>query len=148
MKGRLPPLPGRAVPTDAIRFAPPAQQVADPVLEPTVRQVEAQIRAIPHGETRTIKELRLDLAETHGAATACPVVTGQRLREIAGTVSEQLVAGFHMEHLVPVWRVLDESSPLLHRTGSALRPLALRRRAEAPASTGGRPAVLIQSNES
>ena len=134
MKGRLPPIPGGTLPTDAIRYAPAEAPADGRPLEPSTQQVEALIRAIPHGETRTIKDLRLDLADAHGSATVCPVVTGRRLREIARTVSEQIAVGFHVEHLVPVWRVLDETSPLLHHMGSAARPLALRRRAEAPAA--------------
>lgn len=139
MKSRLPPgaLPPASV--DAIRLAPPdgpGRHTGDGALAPTVEQVEALIRAVPYGETRSVKDLRLDLADAHGAATACPVATGQCLRQIARAVSEQLAAGASMDDVVPVWRVVDESSPLLHRSTSPARPLALRRRAEAPTGAG------------
>lgn len=129
MNSRLPP---RAAAADAIRFSPGGRDAGERVFEPTAEQVEALIRAIPYGETRTIKDLRLDLGDAHGAATACPVATGQHLRRIAKEVSERLAAGADMDREVPVWRVVDESSPLLHRSTSPARPLATRRRAEAP----------------
>lgn len=132
MNGRLPPGAGGSVPANAIRFpSGAASSGADRVLEPSAEQVEALIRAIPYGETRTVKDLRLDLADADGAATACPVATGQHLRRIAKQVSERLAAGAGMDDMVPVWRVIDESSPLLHRSASPARPLTSRRRAEA-----------------
>jgi len=129
MNRRLPP---RAAAADAIRFSPGGRDAAERVVVPTAEQVEALIRAIPYGETRTVKDLRLDLGDAQGAVAACPVATGQQLRRIAKEVSERLAAGADMDHEVPVWRVVDESSPLLHRSSSPARPLATRRRAEAP----------------
>lgn len=130
MSGRLPSGAGGRAPANAIRLAA-ADAAGDRVHKPTAEQVEALVRAIPYGETRTVKDLRLDLADAHGAATACAVTTGQHLRRIAKAVSEALADGAGMDDVMPVWRVIDESSPLLHRSTSPARPLASRRRAEA-----------------
>src|SRR3546814_6571886 len=94
------------------------------------------IRAFPYGETRTVKDLRLDLADERGVAAVCAVTTCRHLRRIAKAVSESIAAGAAMDDAVPVWRVVDESSPLLHRSSSPAKPLASRRRSET--STGVR----------
>lgn len=105
-----------------------------PVCVPTAEQVEALVRAIPYGESRSVKDLRLDLADGQGADSACAVATGRHLRNLAQSVAEQLAAGASVEEVAPVWRVLDETSPLLRRLAGGSRPLASRRRAEVPAA--------------
>jgi hypothetical protein len=61
---------------------------------------------------------------------ACPVTTGFHLRGIAEAVMACLADGVPPEAVTPVWRVLDESSPLLRRPAGSARPLASCRRAE------------------
>src|SRR3546814_4072815 len=68
MNGAMPP--GADSPGNAIRF-PRGEGAAGRVLEPTAEEVEALIRAIPYGETRTVKDLRLDLADERGVAAVC-----------------------------------------------------------------------------
>lgn len=101
------------------------------VAYPSAGEIDALIRAIPFGETRTVKDLRADVAEAHGALTACPVTTGLHLRGIAEAVQACLAMGEPAEHVTPVWRVLDESSPLLARIAVPGAPLSVRRRMEA-----------------
>ena len=100
---------------------------------PTAEQVEELVRAIPYGESRSVKDLRLDLADGQGADSACAVATGRHLRNLAQMVADQLAAGASVDAVAPIWRVLDESSPLLRRLAGGSRPLASRRRAEVPA---------------
>lgn len=102
------------------------------VLVPTVEQVEALIREIPHGQTRAVRDLRADLADVGGAEAACAVATGFHLRVIAVAVRERLAAGASPDEVTPIWRVLDESSPLLRElTAGPEELLVSLRRAEA-----------------
>lgn len=110
----------------------PEAKAGQSVVVPTVEGIDAMIRAIPYGETRTVKELRADLADAHGAEMACPVTTGFHLRGIAEAVMACLADGVPPEAMTPVWRIVDESSPLLRKApGGAAGLLASRRRAEA-----------------
>ncbi len=111
----------------------PTSSAAGAVFVPNAEQVEALVRAIPYGESRSVKDLRLDLADGQGADSACAVATGRHLRNLAQMVVDQLAAGASVDAVAPIWRVLDESSPLLRRLAGGSRPLASRRRAEVPA---------------
>src|SRR3546814_5270701 len=104
MNGAMPP--GADSPGNAIRF-PRGEGAAGRVLEPTAEEVEALIRAIPYGETRTVKDLRLDLADERGVAAVCSVTTGRHLRRIATAVSESLPACSALDYAVPVCRVVS-----------------------------------------
>ncbi len=68
---------------------------------PTAEQVEELVRAIPYGETRSVKDLRLDLADGQGADSTCAVATGRHLRNLAQSVSEQLAAGASVDEVAP-----------------------------------------------
>jgi hypothetical protein len=85
------------------------------MLYPNGRAVDAAIRAIPEGETQTVKELREELARAHGADTVCPVTTGIALRTVAEAAYEGICAGSPIEQVTPVWRVLDAKAPTLKK---------------------------------
>ena len=85
------------------------------MLYPNGRAVDGAIRAIPEGKTRTLKELRASLAQSHGADVTCPVTTGIALRAVAEAVGDAVNAGTPLEEITPVWRVLDARSATLKR---------------------------------
>jgi hypothetical protein len=82
---------------------------------PSPEDVAKAIRAIPSGTTRTIVELRNELALFGGAETACPAKTIKYWKWLAAA----------SEHLpeqkstlgVPWWRVLKDGKPSRHMPG-------------------------------
>ena len=58
------------------------------MLYPNGRTVDTAVRAIPTGQTRTLKELRAALATAHGAAITCPVTTAKSLLVAAEAARE------------------------------------------------------------
>ena len=85
------------------------------MLYPSDGNVTAALRAIPAGQSRTVKELRAALATAHGADITCPVTTGIALRSVAEAAYAAFAAGMPLEDVAPVWRVLDARSPALKK---------------------------------
>jgi hypothetical protein len=80
--------------------------IASPLL------VDGYIRAIPQGETRTVPQMRQDLARTHHADVTCPTSTGIFMRIVAETALEELAAGAPADWVAPFWRIVDPSDRL------------------------------------
>ena len=94
---------------------------------PSPADVANAIRAIPAGRTRTIAELRQDLAAVGNADTACPAKTIKYWKWLA-TVSESL-ANAQASLSIPWWRVLKDGKPSRHMPGG-VEEQVLRLRAE------------------
>ena len=93
---------------------------------PSVEDVAQAIRAIPAGETRTIRDLRHTLAEKGGAETACPAATIKYWKWLA-QVSDEL-DGQESPYNVPWWRVLKDGKPSRHMPGGVEHQAAKLRR--------------------
>ncbi|MER9135350.1 MULTISPECIES: hypothetical protein [unclassified Mesorhizobium] len=78
-----------------------------PMLMPTVQQVDDFIRSIPEGVEMDVRPLRTALAIEHGAEVTCPVTIGYHLRTIADAANEDLERGMALSDIAPFWRVLD-----------------------------------------
>ena len=63
------------------------------------------IKKIPLGSSKTIKEMRLDLARDKGADNTCPLTTGIFLRKAIEEHGDDF----------PFWRVIDEHHPLVKK---------------------------------
>ena len=63
------------------------------------------IYQIPLGSSKTIKEMRLELARNEGADNTCPLTTGIFLRRAIEDHEDDL----------PFWRVIDEHHPLIRK---------------------------------
>lgn len=70
------------------------------------QEVEAYINQLPFGTTRTVTQMRADLAQQHAADGTCPVSTAIFLRVVAEAALEQLEKGSTMERITPFWRVV------------------------------------------
>jgi hypothetical protein len=81
---------------------------------PSVEDVARAIAAIPAGQTRTINELRRDLAETGNAETACPAKTIKYWKWLAAAHTEIQPDS---EYDIPWWRVLKDGKPSRHMPG-------------------------------
>ena len=78
----------------------------------TPRMVDEYIRRLPPGETRSVAQMRTDLAKAHGADIACPISTSIFARIAAEAALEDVEIGKPFSEVTPFWRVIDEKSPI------------------------------------
>jgi hypothetical protein len=74
--------------------------------------VDEALRAIPRGQTISLKELRTELAMAHDAEVTCPVTMGIFLRIVAEAAWEQHQGGASLAKITPFWRVIEPGSAL------------------------------------
>jgi hypothetical protein len=86
-----------------------ARMKARTMLIPTPLQVRDYICAIPSGQTRTVKELRDQLATDAGADITCPMVAGIFWRVVAEAAEEDRASG--STPIAPWWRLLKDGKP-------------------------------------
>jgi hypothetical protein len=79
------------------------------------QEVAEYIRSIPMGETRSIEQLRADLAAKHQADATCPASTPIFLRVVSEAAFEDLYTGRNPEAVVPFWRVVEPGSRLAQK---------------------------------
>ena len=75
------------------------------LLIPSPLMVDAAIRTIPRGQTRTAPQLREEMARLHNAGSTCPLVTGIFSNIVAHAAEEAALAG-ESSRVTPWWRVL------------------------------------------
>lgn len=107
------------------------------VLDP--KTVDAYVRQIPPGETRTANELRADLARRYKADGACPISTGIFLRIVAENATDELEAGKKLDEIAPFWRAVEPGTPLAKKLRCGEAFLSERRREEAVPAKAGAP---------
>lgn len=78
-------------------------------------EIAAYLRTIPAGESRSVVQLRADLARVHGADGTCPLTTGIFMRIVAEAAWEELQAGADPGEITPFWRVIAPDSRLAHK---------------------------------
>lgn len=91
---------------------------------------------VPAGETRSIQQMRRDLAALHGADAACPVSTAIFLRTVAEAAWDELEAGAPATAIAPFWRVVDPQSPLARKLRVGRAWIEQQRAAEREAGGG------------
>lgn len=69
--------------------------------------VDAYIRKIPHGDTRTIPALRNELARRNKCDASCPVSTSIFVRMVSEAALEEIAEGKSVSEVAPFWRVLQ-----------------------------------------
>lgn len=89
---------------------------------PAPEDVAKAITAIPRGETRTIVDLRRELAVVGNAETACPAKTIKYWKWLAFASDE--LQGEESLYVVPWWRVLKDGKPSRHMPGGVDRQLS------------------------
>jgi alkylated DNA nucleotide flippase Atl1 len=82
---------------------------------PSPQDVARAIAAIPAGETRTIRDLRAELAGLGNAETACPAATIKYWKWMASASVEPGIKESVFN--VPWWRVLKDGKPSRHMPG-------------------------------
>jgi hypothetical protein len=87
-------------------------QVGEQMLISSPKEIEDFLYTIPSGTVVSVKQLRQDLAKTHGATNTCPLTTGIFLRIVAEAALEAVAAGKAWTAVAPFWRVVEPKSPL------------------------------------
>ena len=94
-------------------------------------EVEQYLRhSVPAGETRSVQQMRRELARQHGADDTCPVSTAIFLRTVAEAARDRIEAGTPVPDVVPFWRVVDPESPLARKLRAGPLWIAQQRAAE------------------
>jgi hypothetical protein len=73
------------------------------------------VRKIPPGATRSIPQMRRDLAKKNKADATCPVSTAIFLRSVAEISLKQMAQGALAADVTPFWRMVDPGSPIANR---------------------------------
>ena len=77
--------------------------------------IDAYLRKVPHGETRTIERMRRELARAHQCEATCPVSTAIFLRIAAEAAIENLQQGTAITDISPFWRVIAPDSTIARK---------------------------------
>lgn len=78
----------------------------------TPLEIQEYIRQIPKGKTKTLVEIRADLAKKHRADGTCPVTTAIFTRIVAESAIEDLNQGLSKDKITPFWRVIEPESKI------------------------------------
>lgn len=93
------------------------------LLVPIPAQVDAEIRKIPHGQTKTMKEIGDELAKAHNADISCPMCMGIYWRIVAECAEEDRAEV--KTDITPYWRVTANGKPNPKLPGGAEHHKAL-----------------------
>lgn len=79
--------------------------------------VKDYVEAIPKGQTRTLPEMREEMAKANGADGTCPLTSGIFLRLVTEAALEDLADGKTIDQISPFWRMVDKKSPVAKKLG-------------------------------
>jgi len=96
----------------------------------TPQIIDDYIRRIPSGETRTIENLRKELAREHQCTATCPVSTAIFIRISAESALEELAEGRALDTVAPFWRLIEPNSKVAARLTVDSGWIAAQRAAE------------------
>jgi len=106
----------------------PGMPAGSKLLISSPAEIDAWVRAVPVGETRSVAQLREDLAKKHGADGTCALTTGIFPRVVSERALEQLATG--EVEIAPFWRVVEPQSPLAKKLPNGPEFIQSRRSAE------------------
>jgi glucan-binding YG repeat protein len=78
----------------------------------TPQVFEDYIKKIKKGKSKTLKEIRQDLAKKYSADYTCPLTTGIFVRIVAEANFEKIANGEDIEKVAPFWRAIEPRSSL------------------------------------
>ncbi|MEO1028369.1 MAG: hypothetical protein AAFX02_04855 [Pseudomonadota bacterium] len=101
----------------------------------TPQIVEAYVKSIPFGETRTILAMRNQIARQRKCDAMCPVSTAIFVRMVAEAALEELEEGEPVSSVAPFWRLITSQDKVAGKL--AVDPVWIdeQRALEARAST-------------
>ena len=74
--------------------------------------VRDYMKKIRKGSSRTLFEMREDLAKAHKAAATCPMTASIFARIAAEAALEEMEDGKPADKITPFWRLIDPKSPI------------------------------------
>ncbi len=80
------------------------------MLIPTPLLVREYVESIPEGQTRTMEQMRAELASKFDALYTCPLTSGIFIRIVAEAALDDHRLGAPLTEITPFWRVLDARS--------------------------------------
>lgn len=101
------------------------------MLVATPEIVRDYMSRIPHGQTRTSKEMREELAKAFKADVTCPTSSGIFIRISSEAALEDLKDGKPLTKIAPFWRLVDPDSQTAGKLSCGLDFIRERRAAEA-----------------
>jgi hypothetical protein len=96
----------------------------------TPQIIDAYVRGVPEGETRSIERMRRELARKNRCDATCPVSTAIFLRISAEAAIEQLSAGKSTHEVSPFWRVIEPQSTIASKLPLDSQWISLQREVE------------------
>lgn len=72
----------------------------------TPKMIDAYIKSVPTGKTKTMRQLRNELARRHRYDATCPVSTAIFVRLVAQAAIEEMDSGKSPRDVTPFWRVV------------------------------------------
>lgn len=87
-------------------------QPGDTMLVATPLMVDAYIRGIPHGATKTIPDMRADLATRESCSGTCPMSTSIFVRMVADAALEDIADGKAVSQVSPFWRMITSKDKM------------------------------------
>lgn len=100
------------------------------MLVATPQIFEDYVRKIKKGESKSLKQIRADLAKRFKAQATCPVTTGIFLRIVAEANYERMSQGASAEKVAPFWRAIAPGSSLARKLSFGEDLLVELRKAE------------------
>lgn len=80
----------------------------------TPQEIDRYINSIPYGNSKTIQQMRDDIAKNNQADCTCPLTTGIFLRIVAEAAFERMNQG-DCESVTPFWRVIDRKASIVKK---------------------------------
>lgn len=106
-------------------------KAGEKMLVGTPQMVADYICDIAAGDSRTIPQLRTELAAAHGCDAMCPVSTAIFIRIAAQAAIEQMEAGQTHAEAIPFWRVLTPDDRITKKLNVEPQWISLQRGLEA-----------------
>ena len=78
----------------------------------TPLMVDAYIREIPHGATKSIPDMRDELATQNACDATCPLSTSIFVRMVAEAALEDIADGKAVAEVSPFWRVITSEDKI------------------------------------
>lgn len=93
--------------------------------------VKSYIEAIPAGQTKTVAEMRSDLAARNGADVTCPLTAGIFAHIVAEAALDEMREGKAVTEIAPFWRLVEPKSPLAKKLSCGQEFIAEQRQRDA-----------------
>lgn len=90
-------------------------QAGSTMLIATPQIFEEYIRKIKKGESKSLKQIRADLARQFRSNSTCPVTTGIFLRIVAEANYERMSQGVAADKVTPFWRAIQPGTSLARK---------------------------------